>query len=696
METLVSQRQTLARALAAFQAGDLGQAELFCKRVLEADRKQFDALHMLGVIEAQRGDFAAGARRLKAALRVRPDSADALINLGRMQSELGDNVGAMASFQRALVLAPQSALAHVNFGIVLSRLRRSEEALTHCNAALAVAPGYALAWNCRGNVLAELERPVEALESYDRALHLDPKLAEAQLGRASTLQQLYRYEDALAAYDRALALRADLPGAWYSRGRLAFLLKRYDEAIAAYDKARALDADYADSGRLAAKLQICDWTDLEAECTDIAAAVTRKGLKTDPFRMLAISASPAVQLRSAEIFTADQCPPAARPIWRREIYRHDRIRLAYISSDFRNHPMAYLTAGMFEAHDHSRFETTAVSIFPAGDDGMRERLRGAFDHFLDLSLHSNHAIAETLRSREIDIAVDLNGYTTHSRTAIFALRPVPVQASYLGFPGSMGASFIDYILADRTVIPDEHVGFYTEKVAWLPDSYYVNDRTRRVAERVPMREELSLPSDGFVFCCFNNSFKITPALFDIWMRLLRQVDGSVLWLFEENDAAVRNLRAEAVRRGVAPERLVFAPRVPVADHLARHRQADLLLDTLPYNAHTTACDALWVGVPVLTCLGTTFVGRVAASLLKSIGLPELITTSLEDYEALALRIASEPDLRAALKQRLARNRDTFPLFDTRRFTRHMEAAYTTMWERHQRGEPPQSFAVAPV
>jgi protein O-GlcNAc transferase len=696
MQTLVSQRQTLARALAAFQAGDLGQAELFCKRVLEADRKQFDALHMLGVIEAQRGDFAAGARRLKAALRVRPDSADALINLGRMQSELGDNAGAMASFQRALALAPQSALAHVNFGIVLSRLRRSEEALTHCNAALAAAPGYPLAWNCHGNVLAELERPTEALDSYDRALRLDPKLAEAQLGRATMLQQLHRYEDALAAYDRALALRADLPGAWYGRGRLAFLLKRYDEAIAAYDKARALNADYAETGRLAAKLQICDWADLEAECADVAAAVMQQGLKTDPFRMLAISASPAVQLRAAEIFTADQCPPAAPSIWRGEIYRHERIRIAYLSADFQNHATAYLAAGWFETHDRSRFETTAVSFGPDASDDMRQRLRGAFERFIDAQSLTNRAIAERLRALEIDIAVDLKGYTTNSRAGIFALRPAPIQVAYLGYPGTMAASYMDYILADETVIPADHAPFYSEKIVWLPESYQVNDRARPIADQTPSRAELSLPDEGFVFCCFNNSYKIRPAIFDIWMRLLRQIEGSVLWLFEENGSAVQNLRLEAKRRGVEPERLVFAPHVPAAEHLARHRHADLTLDTLPYNAHTTASDSLWAGVPVLTSLGTTFAGRVAASLLKAIGLPELITTSLEDYEALALRIAREPDLHAALKRKLARNRETFPLFDTRRFTGHTEAAYTTMWERHQRGERPQSFAVAPA
>ncbi len=651
---------------------------------------------MLGVIEGQRGNFAAGLSRLKDALRVRPNSADALINLGRLQSELGDDAAAAATYKKVLSLSPQSVLAHINFGIVLSRQRRSEEAFIHCNAAVELAPDFAEAWNCRANVLLELKRLIEAIESYDRALALQPNLAEAHLGRGSVLHQLNRYDEALAAYDRALALKPDLSGAWYGRGRVFFELKRYEEAVAAYGKALSLNPDYAQGACLAAKMQICDWNNLESECAELINAVTQRAVKSDPFRMLAVSGSPAEQRKCAEIFAADQCPPAERPLWRGERYRHDRIRLAYVSADFRNHPMAHLTAGMFEAHDRSRFETTAVSLGAAVGDDMQRRLRETFENFLDVELSSSRDIAEILRSREIDIAVDLMGYTTHSRTAVFALRPAPVQVSYLGFPGTMAASYIDYIVADQTVIPPDEATFYTEQIAWLPDSYYANDSSRRIGEQTPTRQELSLPSEGFVFCCFNNSYKIRPALFDIWMRLLRHVDGSVLWLFEENSVAARNLRREAGRRGVQPERLVFAPRVPPAEHLARHRQADLLLDTLPYNAHTTASDALWVGVPVLTCLGSTFVGRVAASLLKAVGLPELITASLEDYEALALKIAREPALCVSLKQKLARNRQVFPLFDTGRFTRHMEAAYTTMWECSQRGEAPRTFAVKPT
>ncbi len=382
---------------------------------------------------------------------------------------------------------------------------------------------------------------------------------------------------------------------------------------------------------------------------------------------------------------------AFAPLWRGEIYAHERIRVAYLSADFREHPVAYLMAGLFEHHDRSRFEVTALSMGPDRASPMRERIRSAVEHFVDAGEQSDQAIAELIRRREIDIVIDLMGLTRHNRLDVLARRPAPIQVNYLGYSGTTGADFIDYILADATVIPEEHRGFYSEQVVWLPDCYLITDDRRAIAERTPSRSECGLPEDGFVFCCFNNSYKLGPETFGVWMRLLNATPGSVLWLSEANATAQANLRREAESRGVEAQRLIFAPRLPdVADHLARQRHADLFLDTLPYNAHTTACDALWAGVPLVTCLGTSFVGRVAASLLKAIGLDELITHSLGDYEALALRLAHDRTALAAVRQKLAYNRNTFPLFDTARTTRHIEAAYTTMWQRYQKEEMPSS------
>jgi predicted O-linked N-acetylglucosamine transferase (SPINDLY family) len=392
----------------------------------------------------------------------------------------------------------------------------------------------------------------------------------------------------------------------------------------------------------------------------------------------------------------DQCPPIASAAWTGGRYRHERIRLAYVSAHFRNHPMGHLMAALFEQHDRNRFETIAVSLGPNDRSAMRSRLEGAFEKFIEVERQSDHEVARMMREMEVDIAVDRTGFTTGARPGIFALRAAPIQVNYLAYPGTMGADFIDYLIADDTVLPREKRPSYAEKVVYLPDSYLVNDSGRRISEDMPTRSEAGLPDRGFVFCSFNNHYKITPRVFDAWMSLLRQVDGSVLWLLDGTATMRRNLWREAGAREIDPQRLIFAPRITPEDHLARHRLADLFLDTLPCNAHTTASDALWAGLPVLTCAGTTFAGRVAASLLQAIGLPGLITGSLGEYESLALRLATEPPALKEIRQQLARNRAIRPLFDTDRFRRHIEGAYVEMWERHQRGESPASFAVTPM
>jgi protein O-GlcNAc transferase len=721
-------QQILMGAFAAYQAGNIAQAEFLYKLVLQTNKKQFDALHMLGLIEGQRGNFAAGVRRLSEALRIKPNSTDALINLGRMQSELGNNADAVKTYKRALALDPRSVLANNNLSIVLRRQRRYEEALRHCDAALAIAQNYPDAWNNRGNICFDLARFDEALADYDQALALQPNLAQSHLGRGNVCTELKRYDDAFAAYDRALALEPDLAAAWLGRGNIAAELKRYDDAFAAYDRALALEPDlakawfgrgkvftelqryddafaacdkalsskpdleYAAGHRLHAKLQMCDWTNLEAEASHLLSAITDQNPASAPFPILSIPSSPAHQLQCAKRYVSDM--PRFRPIWHGQAYSHDRIRVAYVSSDLRDHAVGYLTVGLFEHHDKSRFEVTGISFGEEQDSDFCRRIEASFEQFINVRSKHDQEIADLIRQLEIDIVVDLNGFTRNGRPGVFARRPAPIQVNYLGYSGTMGAEYFDYIIADATVIPERHFEFYNEKVVWLPDSFLVNDDARRIAERAATRSGLHLPETGFVFCCFNQAYKINPAIFDIWMRLLKTVDGSVLWLKENGATTSRNLRLEAERRGVTAERLVFAPSAPhVAEHLARQRQADLALDTLPYNGHATTSDALWAGLPVITCLGSAFPGRVAASLLKAVGLGELTTTSLDDYEALALKLAREPAVIASLKAKLAANRGTFPLFDTERFTHHIEAAYVGMYQAYRHGRPPASFAV---
>jgi protein O-GlcNAc transferase len=630
------------------------------------------------------------------AVALKPDFAEGWQASGNALNELKRHNEALAAFDKALGLHPHFAGAWHGRGNALNALKRHDEALVAYNNALALAPGLTEAWLGRGFALIELRRYREALSVFDRAEALMPNLVEAWLGRGSAFYGLNRCVDALAAYNKALTLKPNLAETLVDCGNICVQLGQLDKALSAYNRALATKPDikWAKGNRLHAKLQLSDWTGLDAEISDLVACVRAHQSPVPPFEFLAASSSAADQLACVTQCMADR--PALPVAWQGERYAHDRIRVGYFSADFRNHPVARAAVGLFEAHDKLRFETIAFSF--GADDGsdLRRRIQSAFDEFVDVLHLSDADLAALIRRREIDILVDLTGFTTHSRFNVLARRAAPVQINFLGYPGTMGAGCGDYIIADPTIIPEEHFQFYGERVVWLPDCCLPNDNNSLISERTPTRAECGLPETAFVFCCFNNTYKINPQIFDVWMRLLSAIASSVIWLRETNPIAQRNLRREAERRGIAPDRLVFAPSIEVADHLARQRHADLFLDTLPYNAHTTASDALWAGLPPVTCLGETFAGRVAASLLKAVGLPELITTSLEDYEALALRLARDPALLGGIRDKLLRNRDTYPLFDTARFTRHLEAAYTTMWQRYQRGEPPQAFAVESI
>ena len=534
-----------------------------------------------------------------------------------------------------------------------------------------------------------------AAQLMGEALKLDPNSPELWSNRGTALVAAKHPEAALASFNRALELNPGFLGAVANRAHVLFELQRYAEAITDYEKLLARDPGHAYSAGnlLFCRLQCCDWARLETDRRTIVARLRMGQRVVPPVLSLALLESAADQMGAAQILARDKFPPAPA-LWRGEAYRHDRIRVAYVSADFHAHATAVLTTGVFEAHDRSRFETVAISFGRDDGSAMRGRLSHAFDRFIDVRGKSDLDIARLIRELEIDIAVDLKGYTSEARPAVFSSRPAPLQVNYLGFPGTMGVPFMDYLIADPIVVSEAHKSFYAEKIVWLPDTYQPNDRSRDVADAPVERVSVGLPPSGVVFCCFNNSYKIQPRIFDVWMGLLKSVEGSVLWLLTDNDTATQNLQREAAARGVDPARLVFAPRAPLPEHLARHKLADLFLDTVPYNAHTTASDALWMGLPVVTCKAETFAGRVAASILHAAGLPELVTGSLDDYEALTLRLAQDPMALARIKAKLVASRETVPLFDVARFTRHIESAYVTMHERQRRGEAPASFAVA--
>lgn len=685
----------LQAAMAHQQAGRLSEAAKAYNRLLQQMPGNFGCIYSLAMIHAQQGNLDSAADMFRRAAQIRPDLLDVHYNLAVALSMAGRYKEAALSYERVLKINPRHANARNNYATTLLQAGRPADALRQYDELISLASASADAYNNRGMALQALRRSEEAVADYDKAINLNPNFAEAYVNRGNALSDLHRTEDALASYRKAVAVRPDFADAYNNIGNIFYNLGSYQEAVAAYDKGLSLHADDSEarSNRFSAKMHLCDWSSFTNERADLLASV-RRGLPTYPFVMLAVSSSVEDHLQCARQFSRARFPPSDEPLWRGEIYSHDRIRVAYVSGEFREHPIAYLTASLFEHHDRSRFEVTAISFGPDHDRPITRRLKSTFERYIDARAMSDVEIADLLRRLEIDIAVDLVGYLQNARTTIFSRRPAPIQVNYIGYPGTLGADYFDYIIADPTVLPPEHAGFYTEKVVLLPDTYLSTDATRPIAATTPSRQELGLPENGFVFCCFNLLYKNNPEMFDVWMRLLGQLDNSVLWLRDYNAVTSQNLRDEAQRRGIAPERMVFAPRVPLAaDHLARQRQADLFLDTLPYNAHTTGTEALWVGMPVLTCLGSSFAGRVGASINRAIGMPELVTNSLAEYEALALKIARDPALCAALKEKLARNRETFPLFDTARLTRHVETAYERMWQTYRNGRPPAGFAV---
>ncbi len=717
-------------AATAYAAGDWPKAEHLCRAVLQQHVDHLEALNLLGIIKAQTGcleEAAVWLQRAVAAgpgnatshnnyggvlrnlgrfrealacydraLQLDPAYADAYVNRGGVLHALGDFNAALESYDQAIAHRPENAAAHYNRGVTLHSLGRTEEALTSYTRALSLQPRFAEACYNQGIALHRLGRFAEALRSYDRALEIAANFAEALNNRGNTLAELARYQDAERSYDDALRSNPSLADAYSNKGNLLTQLERFEEALQSYRRAMQINPgiNWLCGAWLHTRLQLCDWHGIDAAVAEVVAGLTQGRKVTQPFTMLAVSDLLPVQRRAAEIFADErelrQHPLA--PLGKQQ--RRDVIRIGYYSADFHNHASALLLAGLIELHDRERFFVSVFSFGRSKPDQMTRRIESAAGLYVDIGAKSDREAAQISRDLGIDIAIDLKGFTGESRAGIFAHRAAPLQVAYLGYPGTMGASYIDYIVADQTVIPFEVCHQYTEKVIYLPHSYQVNDRKRAEIRAEFSRVELGLPREGLVFCCFNACYKINAATFAGWMRILTAVEGSVLWLLTGNRTAAENLRREAELNGVNRARLVFAAPLSHSQHLARYRLADLFLDTFPCTAHTTASDALWCGLPIVTRLGESFVARVAASVLRAVGLPELVTSNQEEYEALAIALASDASRLAAIKSRLAGNRLTAPLFDTALTAKHLERGYEQVYERYHAGLPPDHVRVA--
>lgn len=655
-------------------------------------REDIAQLYALAVAQQKAEQITAAIGTYRRCLSLAPHSPEVHNNLGTALDRAGRLAEAEEYFRRAHVLDPAYARPLVNLGRVLRLQGRASEALASLERALALAPDHAAALTNIGFVLTDLGRRTEAIQHLRRAIVLDAALAEAHHGLGRALLESGDVSAAADSLQRASSLKPSLIEASLPLAVSLTLLQRLPEAVNVLERLLESRPDHPEAlaERLNCSLRMCDWERVAGtvrRLREIPGATARVA----PFLLMAISDAPEEHLEAAYVRAAaiarDRVPLPAPGRW-----EHPKTRIAYVSGDFHTHATSFLIAELLEVHDRSALEVFGVSFGPDDASPLRRRVHAAFDECLEAREKSDIEVAAWLREREIDIAVDLKGYTAFSRPGIFACRPAPVQVSYLGYPGTMAAPFIDYLLADEWLIPEPEQGSYTEKVVYLPDSYQVNDRARRISARAPTRAEAGLADAGFVFCCFNNSWKITAPVFEVWMRLLARVPGSVLWLLQDNHWAADNLRRQAAARGIAAERLVFCARTNSEDHLARHRLADLFLDTFPYNAHTTASDALRTGLPVLTRCGRSFASRVAGSLLRAAHLPELTTVSIGDYERLALELALDPVKLRSLRERLA-GPQSLPLFDASAFCRHLEAAYRRMWTLHRQARSPETFKV---
>ncbi len=664
--------------------------------ILTTDKNHADALHLLGVIYIQTNNPQPALELIDRAIAIMPGNAAFICNRATALKELKKYEAAVASYDAAIAIQPDYADAHFNRGDALQKLDRLQAALDSYDCAIRINPHFAVAHFCRGNVLQKLGLFDAAVASYDCAIRIKPDYVDAYFNRGLVLRELVQLEAAIESYDRAIAVQPNHAHAWLNRGNAQMDLQQIELAIVSYEHAVALkpDFEYLPGMLFHLRMKLCDWTGFNENLAALLAGIASNEKVCVGFPVLSLVESPALQRKVAQLWINDQYPTNRSLEEAPSKKKSEKIRVGYFSADFRFHPVSILLAGSIELHNRDQFELIAFSFGPPSEHLLRKRLEAAFDEFIDIRKQSDEEVALLARAMNIDIAVDLSGATAGARVGIFARRAAPIQVCYLGYLGTMGADYFDYLIADKVIVPAAAQQHYSEKIVYLP-SFQANDSTRLISDRIFTKQELGLPDDSFVFCCFNNNYKILPAVFDGWMRILQAVENSVLLLYLDYPTAQLNLKKQAQARGVDPSRLIFGEHLQARDYLARYRIADLFLDTFPYNAGTTASDALWAGLPLLTLAGETFASRVAASVLTAIDLPELITHKQADYEALAIALATHPATLKNIKAKLAANRLTTPLFNTMAFTRTIENAFTQMHERYHAGLKPDHIHVDP-
>ena len=651
------------QAINFFENGSLNESKKLCLEILKDEPKNFDILHLLGIISFKLEDYKI--------------SADLIA--------------------KAIIINPKNAEVFNNQSLVLKKLNKFEEAIESLNQAIKIKPNFVQAYNGRGHLLAEAEQLDSALENFNKAIQINPNFAEAYNNRGNILNKLNRLTESIESYDKAILINPNFAEAYNNRATVQKDLKLFEGAHASYEKAIKIkpNLDFLLGSLIYTKLHLCNWTSYDENLKKIEESIIKGNRSLTSFTSLLCLNSPSLQKKAAEIYFNAKFNNKSAVKSFAERPQNKKIRVGYFSADFREHVMSDLLIHLFKCHDKSKFELIGFSFIQGKTDHMHNEIKKNFDQFFDVSLKTDKEIAQLSKDMNIDIAVDLMGFTTHNRMGIFLERCAPIQINFLGYPGTLGSNCHDYIIADKTLIPKKYQKDYSEKIIYLPDSYKLDHSTRKVSNKTFTKKELSLPENSFVFCCFNNNFKITPSVFNIWMNILKNVKDSVLWLMikEDNPTVKNNLKKEALKKGIESNRLIFANRMPLSDHLSRLKLANLFIDTMPYNAHTTASDALWVGLPFLTLCGETFASRVGASMLNAVELNELITSNEKEFENLAIELANNPKKLQQIKNKLNNNKISKPLFNTKLFTKNIEKAYSIIYDEYLKKLPIRNIEI---
>jgi len=720
----------IGQAIQEFESGKPDRAKELLLVVLEAEEDNVIALEIISFIESSLGNFTSAKSYLLSLLNLNPNSASGYRLLGVNFAQQKDWVEALAYISKAIDINQNDQIAYSTLANVFAGLENYDKAIDACNKAISIDPNYPEAWLNKGNIFYKLQNYQEAINSFNKAITLDAIYVEAISNKANALTHLKKYEEAITLYESAILIKPKYVEAWINKASCYGLMQYYSDALKCVQHAISMNSNYAEAwitlGKIYAetnfledslksyqqalklrpespfleglifrlKENLGNWENFEQERIHLSQNISKQKKAVPPHALLSILDNPELQLQAAKIWTQYEHPQNFS-LGPPQKFKHSKIKIAYFSADFKDHPVTYLTTELFELHDRERFEVYGFSLKRANNSPVRQRLVSAFDHFIEVDDKSDLEIAQLARNLEIDIAIDLGGHTQDSRTGVFALRAAPIQVNYLGFAGTMGAEYIDYLIADRVIIPEQYQAYYLEKKVYLPNSYMVDDSSRLPSNQSFQRSDFGLPESGVIFCCFNNSYKFNPPRIASFAKILAGTPNSVLWVSENNASFQKNLLAEFNKLGIPESRIIFAGRIEaLADHLARYRVADLFLDTSPYNAHTTAVDSLKAGTPVISLAGKTYASRAGASLLTAIGLPELITSSEEEFIKLAIVLGNDPLALSSLKERLKANYQMMPLFNSKRFCSHLENAYQEMHRKDLNNLPPADIFIS--